>query len=266
MDTWANLVQGFQLALTATNLFYCFVGVLLGTLIGVLPGLGPTAGMAILIPITSGLGPTTALIMLAGIYYGSMYGGSTTAILINVPGEPGSVATAIDGYVMAREGRAGVALGISAIGSFIAGTLSVVGLMLLAPPMASTARAFGPPEYFFVMLLGMTVVMSVTGKSITKGLIAGFEGLFIATIGLDAQTGARGFTYGSWGLAAGIDLISVVVGLFGITEIMSNLEEQMGSVYKSRLGSILPTMKELWGLKGTFIRSTLVGYAVGMLP
>ena len=266
MDALYNLLTGFQVALTPTNLLYCFIGCFLGTLIGVLPGIGPAAGIAILIPITSGLGPTTALIMLAGIYYGAMYGGSTTAILINLPGEAGSVATVLDGYQMARKGRAGPALGISAISSFVAGTLSVIGLMLLAPPLASAALAFGPPEIFFVMVLGMTIVMSVSGESMIKGLMTGCFGLFIATIGLDSQTGATRFTFGNWTLAAGFDVISVVVGLFGIAEILSTPIRSEAPVFQTKLGSVLPTMQELKACVPTFGRCTLIGFLVGVLP
>jgi putative tricarboxylic transport membrane protein len=266
VDAFHGLLVGFQVALTPTNLFYCFAGCFLGTLIGVLPGIGPAAGIAILIPITSGLESTTALIMLAGIYYGAMYGGSTTAILISLPGEAGSVATVLDGYQMARKGRAGPALGISAISSFVAGTLSVIGLMLLAPPLASVALAFGPPEVFFVMVLGMTIVMSVSGESMIKGLMTGCFGLFIATVGLDSQTGAARFTFGNWKLAAGFDVISVVVGLFGISEILSTASKPEGQVFETKLGSLLPTLQELKSCVPTFGRCTLIGFLVGLLP
>jgi putative tricarboxylic transport membrane protein len=266
VDAFHGLLVGFQVALTPTNLFYCFAGCFLGTLIGVLPGIGPAAGIAILIPITSGLESTTALIMLAGIYYGAMYGGSTTAILISLPGEAGSVATVLDGYQMALKGRAGPALGISAISSFVAGTLSVIGLMLLAPPLASVALAFGPPEVFFVMVLGMTIVMSVSGESMIKGLMTGCFGLFIATVGLDSQTGAARFTFGNWKLAAGFDVISVVVGLFGISEILSTASKPEGQVFETKLGSLLPTLQELKSCVPTFGRCTLIGFLVGLLP
>src|SRR5665647_2289199 len=183
MDILDYLSAGFSVALAPENLLFCLIGVTLGTLIGVLPGLGPTAGMAILIPISSGLEPTTAIIFLAGIFYGSMYGGSTTAILRNTPGEAASVPTTMDGYAMARHGRAGPALGMAAIASYVAGTLSVVLLMLLAPPLASVALAFGPPEYFALMLLGLTIIVSLAGKSLSKGIVAGMFGLLLATIG-----------------------------------------------------------------------------------
>ncbi len=261
-----GLLTGFQVALTPVNVLYCFIGCFLGTLIGVLPGIGPAAGIAILIPITSGLSVTTAVIMLAGIYYGAMYGGSTTAILLNVPGEAGSVATVLDGYQMARQGRAGPALGISAISSFIAGTLSVIGLMLLAPPLASVALAFGPPELFFVMLLGMTIVMSVSGESMIKGLMAGCFGLFLSTIGLDSQTGATRFTFGSWSLAAGLDVISVVVGLFGIAEILQNAAQGKASVFQTKLGSLFPTRQEMRDMIPTFGRCSVIGFLVGLVP
>ncbi len=266
MDVLSLIGLGFSVALTPTNLFYAFVGCFLGTLIGVLPGIGPTAGIAILIPVSSGLEPTTAIIMLAAIYYGSMYGGSTTAILINTPGEAASVPTTLDGYRLAREGRAGPALGMAAIASFVAGTMAVVLLMLLAPPLASVALAFGPPEYFSLMALGLTIIVSLAGKSLVKGLLAGLFGMFLATIGLDPMTGQTRFTFGNARLMGGIDFISVVVGLFAIPEVLSNLEEESLQVYETKLKNIFPTREDFRQAAGAVIRSGPIGFFIGVLP
>ena len=257
---------GFSVALTPVNLLYCFLGVFVGTLIGVLPGIGPTAGIAILIPVSLSLNPTTALIMLAGIYYGSMYGGSTTAILINTPGEAASIATALDGYQLARQGRAGPALGMAAISSFIAGTFSTVGLMLLAPPLASVALAFGPPEYFSLMFLGLTMVVSLAGKSLLKGLVAGLFGILISTIGMDPISGVERFSFGNPDVSAGIDFVSVVVGLFAISEILINAEEALGTVYETKLKGLFPTLQDWMLCKGALIRSSFIGFLIGLLP
>jgi putative tricarboxylic transport membrane protein len=231
MDIIHHLANGFVIAFTPINILYCFIGVFIGTLVGVLPGIGATVSIAILAPITVGLGPTTAIIMLAGIYYGAMYGGSTTAILINIPGEAASVATSLDGYQMARQGKAGPALGISAISSFVAGTLSLILLMTLAVPLASYALAFGPPEYFSLMFLGLTIVVSLVGKSMAKGLLSGLFGMLVATIGMEPITGQSRFTFNSVDLMAGIDFVAVVVGLFAIPEVLENMEgAESGSV------------------------------------
>ncbi|MFH1758527.1 MAG: tripartite tricarboxylate transporter permease, partial [Pseudomonadota bacterium] len=219
-----NLLLGFSLAISPINLLSCFIGVTLGTIIGVLPGIGPVAGTAMLIPFTFGMNATTAMIMLAGIYYGAMYGGSTTSILVNLPGESASVMTCLDGYQMARKGRAGAALGISAIGSFIAGTLSIIGLMMLAPPLASFALKFGPPEYFSLMVLGMTLVVALVGEDLIKGLIAGSFGIFLGTIGIDPISGIERFSYGIPTLLDGISFVSVSVGLFAVAEVLEMSE------------------------------------------
>lgn len=266
MDVLSYLALGFSVLLTPENLFYCFLGALLGTLIGVLPGIGPTAGIAILIPISAGLDPTTAIIMLAGIYYGSMYGGSTTAILINTPGEAASVPTSLDGYKMAREGRAGPALGMAAIASFVAGTVAIVLLMFLAPLLASVALDFGPPEYFSLMALGLTIIVSLAGKSLVKGLLTGLFGMFLATIGLDPMTGQTRFVFGNASLMGGIDFISVVVGLFAIPEVLSNMEGQVLSVYETKLKNVFPTKSDLKQASGALIRSGPLGFFLGILP
>lgn len=266
MEIFGDLVLGAQVAFSTANLVYCFLGVMVGTLIGVLPGVGPTAGIAILIPISLSLPSTSAIIMLAGIYYGAMYGGSTTSILLNVPGEASSVPTALDGYKLARKGRAGPALGMAAIASFIAGTFSQIGLMLVAPPLADIALDFGPPEYFSLMLLGLTIIIGLSGKSLLKGLIAGMFGLMIAMIGQDPMTGLARYTYGNVDLLGGIDFISVVVGLFAFAEIMVNAEGTMREIFRGKLQGLLPNLQDWKDSTGALIRGSVVGFFVGIIP
>ena len=266
MDILNHLATGFAIALTPTNVLYCFIGAFIGTLVGALPGIGATVSIAILTPITVGLGPTTAIIMLAGIYYGAMYGGSTTAILINIPGEAASVATSLDGYQMARQGKAGPALGISAIASFVAGTLSLILLMTLAVPLASYALAFGPPEYFSLMVLGLTIVVSLVGKSMSKGLLAGIFGMLLATIGMEPLTGQSRFTFGNVDLMAGIDFVAVVVGLFAIPEVLENMEGKELDVFKAKLSNLFPTRQDLKRTAGAMVRSSAIGFFIGVLP
>ncbi len=266
MDVLNNLMLGAQVALTPANLMYCFIGSLVGTLIGVLPGLGPTAGIAVLIPISIGLPPASAMIMLTGIYYGAMYGGSTTSVLLNVPGEASSVVTALDGYKLARKGRAGPALGMAAIASFIAGTVSLVGLTLLAPPLADIAIDFGPPEYFTLMLLGLTLIIGLSGRSLLKGVIAGVFGLMIAMIGQDPMTGLARYTFGNLNLLGGIDFISVAVGLFAFAEILSNAEAGIRQVYSGKLHGLLPTLQDWRDAAGALVRSSLLGFFIGIIP
>ena len=221
IETVQNLYLGFATALTPLNLFYGFMGCLIGTLVGVLPGVGPLAGISLLLPTTFGLNPASALILLSGIYYGAMYGGSTTSILMRIPGEAASVMTCIDGYAMAQKGRAGPALAISAIGSYIAGTASVIGLMLLAPPLAKFALGFGPPEYFSLLILGLLVLGYMTGGSMVKNLAMIIFGLLCGMIGIDHFTGYFRFSYGIVALGDGIGVVPVAVGLFGISEILA---------------------------------------------
>ena len=225
METFNHIVNGLGVALMPINLWYTFVGVLIGTIVGILPGIGPSASIALLIPVTYGMDPASGLIMMAGVYYGTKYGGSTTAILIRTPGEAASVMTSIDGYEMARKGRAGAALAISAIGSFIAGTLGVVALTLFAVPLASTALKFGPAEYFTLMLFALTAVASLSGKSPAKGLLSTILGLMIATIGIDLQSGQQRFTAGIAEFQDGIGFIVVVVGMFALAEVFRGLEK-----------------------------------------
>ncbi|HET9550715.1 MAG TPA: tripartite tricarboxylate transporter permease, partial [Candidatus Binatia bacterium] len=229
MDALSNLLLGFSVALTPVNLFWCLVGVILGTMVGVLPGLGPAATIAMLLPLTLKMDHTTAIIALAGIFYGARYGGSTTSILLNIPGESSSVVTCLDGYQMARKGRAGAALGISAIASFIAGTVGVLGLMLIAPPLARFALRFAPPEYFALMVLGLAMVVFLAGESMVKALLAMLVGLWIATIGTDLFTGESRFTFGQVKLLGGVDFIAATVGVFAIGEVLVNLESRGGA-------------------------------------
>ncbi|MBW3634230.1 MAG: tripartite tricarboxylate transporter permease, partial [Chloroflexi bacterium] len=266
MSVLSYLGDGFATALQPQNLLFALVGVLLGTLVGVLPGIGPTAAIALLIPISAGMDPVTSVIMLAGIYYGSMYGSSTTAILINTPGEAASVVTALDGYQLARQGRAGPALAIAAIASFIAGTFSLIGLGLLAPPLADFALRFGPPEYFSLMLLGLTLVISLAGKSLVKGLLAGAFGLLIAMIGLDPIYGSARFTFGTLELMGGINFISVVVGLFAISEVLQGVEDRTSSYVMGQLKGIWPTREDFRNSFGAMLRGSAVGFFLGILP
>src|SRR6187402_1950972 len=226
MEILAGLMHGFSVALQPMNLLWCFVGVVLGTVIGVMPGLGPSATIAMLLPLTFLMNPAGAMIMLAGIYYGAKYGGSTTSILLNVPGESASVVTCIDGYAMARKGRAGAALGMAAIASFIAGTFGVLALMLVAPPLAQMSLAFSAPEYFALMVLGLTMVVLLAGESLTKAILAMLVGLWIAGMGTDLFTATSRFPFGRIELLGGIDFIIVAIGVFAIGEVIGNMEPE----------------------------------------
>jgi len=261
------LAQGFAIALTPTNLAYGFVGALVGTAIGVLPGLGPPATIALLLPITYGMAPTSAVILLAGIFYGAMYGGSTTSILLNIPGEAASVVTCIDGYQMARQGRAGAALAVSAVGSFVAGTASVVGLMLLAPPLAAFALRFGAPEYTALLVLGLMMVGYLGGGSMTKGLMMAALGLLLGMVGLDPIMGSPRFTYGVFKLSEGFEFVLVAMGLFGIGEVLVNVERStVPEVLKTRIRGLLASREE-WRAAGLpLARGSLLGFFVGVLP
>ena len=263
----SNLLLGFQVALTPTNLLFAFIGALLGTIIGALPGIGPSAGVAVLLPVTFGMSPVSALIMLAGIYYGAMYGGTITSVLINTPGESASVMTTLDGFQMALQGRAGAALGMAAIGSFIAGTASVVLLMVAAPPLADLAVTFGPPEYFALMVLGLTTLASLTGDSILKGLLMALAGLLLGTIGIDVMIGAPRYTFDNVELLDGLDFLPVAVGLFAIGELLFNLYQPVrNEPIKAKLSGLLPTGQDWRDSWGAIVRGTVIGFFVGMLP
>jgi putative tricarboxylic transport membrane protein len=267
MELLANLSVGLETALTLTNLMYCLLGVFLGTLIGVLPGLGPTATIAMLLPITFGLPPVSALIMLAGIYYGSQYGGSTTAILVNLPGEAASVVTALDGYQMAKQGRAGVALATAAIGSFFAGTVSTVLIVLFAPPLAEMALKFGPADYFSLMVLGLVVAVVLARGSLLHALGMVVLGLLLGLIGTDVNSGMARYTFELPELADGIGFVVVAMGMFGIGEIVRNLEsEHTRSVMVKEIKNLMPTKEDWKRIVAPILRGTVLGSFLGLLP
>ena len=264
--SWDYLLQGFVTAFSLQNLLWAFIGCMIGTLIGVLPGIGPSSGIAILLPLTTVLPPTSAIIMMAAIYYGAMYGGSTTAIVVNIPGEASSVPTAMDGYEMAKQGRAGPALGISAISSFVAGTLGLIGLTFFAPILANFALAFGPPEYFALMFMGLSLVISLSGRALLKGVISMALGLLAALIGQNPLTGAARLTFGSVDLMAGVNFISVIVGLFAISEVMINVELAVSAINMTEVHDWMPTWGDIKRCVGAMLRSTGVGFFLGLLP
>ena len=269
MEILANLGHGFAVAFQPLNLFWCFVGVFLGTVVGIMPGLGPAATIAMLLPLTFKMPPTSALIMLAGIYYGAKYGGSTTAILLNVPGESSSVVTCLDGYQMARKGRAGAALGIAAIASFIAGTVGVLGLMLIAPPLAKFGLSFSSPEYFALMAMGLAMVVLLAGDSMLKALLAMLVGLWIASMGIDLFSDASRFTFGQAELLDGVDFVIVAIGVFALGEVFGNMERrEEGTLLPVPKGlrNLLPTMAELKACRFAFLNGSVIGFIIGVLP
>ncbi len=267
MDFLQSVSFGFQASLQPMNLLYCFLGVLIGTLVGVLPGIGPTGTMAILLPVTFHVPPLSTIIMLAGIYYGAMYGGSTTSILVNIPGEPASVITTLDGYQMARQGRAGPALGISAFGSFIAGTIGVVALMTLAYPLAKVALEFGPPEYFSLMVLGLVILTYLSEKSFVRAMVMANVGLLLGFVGLDIISGKDRFVFHIDDLLGGINIVPMVMGLFGIAEVMENIEKATErSVFKTHIAGLLPSKKDWADSIWPIIRGTVLGFFLGVLP
>jgi putative tricarboxylic transport membrane protein len=267
MDLIANLALGFETALTPINVFYCFLGALLGTLIGVLPGIGPTATIAMLLPITFTLAPVTALIMLAGIYYGAQYGGSTTAILINLPGESSSAVTAIDGYQMARRGKAGQALATAALGSFFAGSVATLILAVAAPPLAKAALSFGAPEYFSLIVLGLLASIALAHGSILKAVAMILLGLLLGMVGQDIYTGTPRFTFGFFELYSGINFVSVAVGVFGVAEILRNLESSAArEVLVKRVTNLWLSREDVRRIIGPVLRGTGLGSLLGVLP
>jgi putative tricarboxylic transport membrane protein len=269
MEILAGLAHGFQVATAPAALGMCVLGVLLGTVIGVLPGLGPSATIAMLLPLTMRLDPSHAMIMLAGIYYGAKYGGSTTSILLNVPGESSSVVTCIDGYQMARKGRAGAALGMAAIASFIAGTFGVLALMLVAPPLARLSLAFSSPEYFALMVMGLAMVALLAGDSLVKALLAMLVGLWISGIGTDIFTATSRFTFGTVELLGGIDFIIVAIGVFAVGEVLANIgPTQPPAVVPVPKGirNLLPTWEDMKRCRFAFANGSIVGFLVGVLP
>jgi putative tricarboxylic transport membrane protein len=269
MEILANLAHGFAVALEPMNLLWCFLGVFFGTIVGILPGLGPSATVALLLPLAMQMSPTGGIIMMAGIYYGAKYGGSTTSILLNVPGESASVVTCIDGFEMARRGRAGPALGIAAIASFVAGTIGVVLLMLIAPPVADFALRFGPPEYFALMALGLSMVVLLAGKSMLKALISMFVGLWLATIGIDMFTDIPRYTLDRIELMDGVSFVVVAIGTFAVGEVLANLTSDSGGQkfeVPKGLRNLMPNWQDLKDSRFAFLNGSLVGFFVGVLP
>ena len=267
MDIIAGIGQGFAVALQPINLLYCFIGVFIGTLVGVLPGIGPVSAMSLLLPVTLSGTPEAGIIMMAGIYYGSMYGGSTTSILVNIPGEAASVVTCIDGHEMAKQGRAGPALGMAALASFVAGTFAVLALMLVAPSLARVAIAFGPPEYFSLMLLGLTILSFLSQGSMAKSLLMAAVGLVLGLIGMDQITAQPRLTFDRLELLDGVGLVPIVMGLFGVAEILSNLEQDLKrEVIRANIGSLWPTLSDWAASKWPIIRGTVLGFFLGILP
>jgi len=267
MDFLNPVVDGFGVVLQPANLLYCLAGVVIGMLIGVLPGLGPAATIAILLPITYGVEPVSAIIMLAGIFYGAQYGGTITSVLLRLPGEASSVVTVFDGFALAKQGKAGTALGIAAIGSFIGGTVSIVGLTLLAPIVAGVALDFGPPEYAALALLGVLLVATVGNGGKMKSVIAAGLGLLLATVGRDTFTGASRFTFDNLNLADGIDFVPIAMGLFGLGEILYNLEERHNKVQApAKVANVWPSRSELRQARGAIGRGSVIGFLLGVLP
>lgn len=266
MDALQYWIQGFAVATTPMNLLYAFIGCVLGTLIGVLPGLGPAAGTAILIPVTFSLDPIGGIIMLTAIYYGAMYGGTITSVLVNVPGEAASVITCLDGFQMAKQGRAGPALGIAAIGSFIGGTFATFALMVVSLPLATFALRFGPPEVFALLMVGLSLVTGLSGRSLLAALVMTGFGLILAMIGMDPVRGAPRFTFGIPPLYDGVGFIPVVMGLFGIGEILLSMEKPVLEVIKTKLTDLLPRREEWRVSSGAIGRGTVIGFFLGLIP
>jgi putative tricarboxylic transport membrane protein len=262
-----NLALGCQVAFTTANLLYCFAGVFIGTLIGVLPGIGPVGTISMLLPVTFGIHPTSAIIMLAGIYYGAQYGGSITSILVNIPGEVTSVVTCLDGYQMARQGRAGPALGIAAFGSFIAGTIGTIILMFVAQPLSGVGIKFGPPEYFALIILALTLLSYLAHGSMIKAIIMAILGVALSQIGIDVVTGRVRFTFGIIDLEDGLGLAPVFMGLFGVGEVLLNLEKSLDiEVFREKIKGLLPNLRDWMESIGAIIRGTFLGFFLGILP
>jgi putative tricarboxylic transport membrane protein len=267
METLQSLQYGFSIALQPENLFFCLMGSLLGTLVGVLPGIGPVGAIAILLPVTFKISATGAIIMLAGLYYGAMYGGSTTSILVNIPGEAASVITCLDGHKMALQGRAGPALGMAAFGSFIAGTLGIVGLMFFATPLSRFALKFGPQEYFSLIILGLTFVTYLSHGSMLKAVMMACFGLMMSNIGLDPITATPRITFGFMELFEGMGIAPVAMGLFGVGEVLFNLERKYSrAVIQTKIKQMFPSKLDWIASKWALTRGTVVGFLVGILP
>ncbi len=267
MEILHNLTLGFGIAFSLSNLLFCLIGVTIGTLIGVLPGIGPVATISLLLPVTFGMSPVSSIIMLAGVYYGALYGGSTTSILVNIPGEPASVVTCLDGYQMARKGRAGPALGMCAFGSFIGGTVSVIGLMLFAPFLAEASLKFGPTERFGLMVFGLAMVTYLCTKALLKGLIMAVAGLAVSLVGTDPIGGVTRFTWGSITLMDGVGIVPAAMGMFGIAEVLANIEDEVKrDVFKADIRGLFPTVEDWIACKWPIVRASLIGFVMGIIP
>jgi len=267
MEYFQSLMHGFSIIFTPYNMWMAVVGCFLGTIVGILPGLGPSATIAMLLPLTFGMNAVPAMVMLTSLYYGAKYGGSTTTILLNVPGEGASVVTALDGYEMARQGRAGAALGVAAIGSFFAGIMGTFGLIFICVPLAEFSLKFGPAEYFSLIVMGMLTIVFVGGKSISKSLISGVLGLALGTVGTDFVQGAPRFVYGFPMLMDGIPFVAVVMGLFGIAEVLVSAEEQFKmKPIKVKFSQLWPSVADVLESKWAIVRGTIIGFLVGALP
>jgi putative tricarboxylic transport membrane protein len=261
-----DLIYGLLNVFSISNLFYCFTGCVLGTFVGVLPGLGPASTIAILFPLTMQLDPTGSIIMLSGLCYGAMYGGSTTSILVNIPGEASTVVTCIDGFQMTKKGRAGQALWIAAVGSLIAGTFGCVAISLVGPAIAKYALKFGPPEYCAILIFSMTMILTFSGGSMVKGAAAAIIGMFLATGGTDPITGTARLHFGTVALTRGLELVPVIVGLFGIGEVLLSAEEGVQQIYKGKLGKMMPRGRDLKQGLWASVRGTIVGFFPGLIP
>jgi putative tricarboxylic transport membrane protein len=266
MDTLQQLASGFATALTPANLLYAVLGCVLGNLIGVLPGIGPAGGMAMLLPVTFHLPTAGAIIMLAGIYYGSQYGGTITSVLMNIPGEASTVVTCFDGFPMARQGRAGVALSIAAIGSFVGGTIATLGLVIAAPPMVRVALRFGPVEQFALMTLGLSFVIALAGRSVVMALIMAVFGLLLGVVGMDPTAGMPRFTFGQADLLSGLDLVAVVMGLFGVADILESLDKSVRPLLHARVTSLIPSRQDIRDASWPMARGTVIGFFLGLIP
>jgi putative tricarboxylic transport membrane protein len=268
MDVFSGMLSGFEVALSLNGILFVLIGVLVGTFIGMMPGLGPISAIAIMIPITYGMNPALALVMMSGVYYGAVFGGSTASILLNAPGISGTVATAFDGYPMAQQGKAGQALAIAAISSFVGGTVSVILLMFLAPTLANVAVIFGPPEYFALMLLGLTAITSLSDGSVVKALMSAVVGFMVATVGIDGQTGTPRFTFGNVNLLEGIDFLVIALGLFALAEVCSLILNRKGSFFDNShsIGSLKLTKQDFKEMAGPMGRQSILGFILGILP
>ncbi|HEY7385188.1 MAG TPA: tripartite tricarboxylate transporter permease [Beijerinckiaceae bacterium] len=267
MEALGNLLGGFAIILTPANLYLCFLGSVIGTLVGVLPGLGPLAALALLLPVTFTLSPLSGLVMLCSIFYGAMYGGSITSVLLNIPGEAASVVTCLDGHQLARQGRAGAALGMAAMGSFIAGTVGVIAMTLFAPALAAIAIRFGPPENFGLMVLGLVCTLFMISGSVLKGVLMIALGFLLAAVGIDVVNGQERFTFGFISLSGGIDLLAVVIGLFGVSEILANVEElTKHTVLATRIRGLWPTRADWRASFNPILRGSGLGFFLGLVP